>query len=51
MTDFSPLREPLQWLEDVRKKLPKDIPLMQVNGSVVYRFRLLDVSVSPSPQG
>nr|XP_046263365.1 CPD photolyase isoform X1 [Scatophagus argus] len=31
VTDFSPLREPLQWLEDVKKKLPKDIPLMQVD--------------------
>lgn len=30
VTDFSPLREPLQWLEDVQKKLPKDIPLIQV---------------------
>lgn len=31
VTDFSPLREPLQWLEDVKKKLPKDIPLIQVD--------------------
>ncbi|XP_037537541.1 CPD photolyase [Nematolebias whitei] len=31
VTDFSPLREPLQWLEDVQKKLPKDIPLIQVD--------------------
>lgn len=30
VTDFSPLREPLQWLEDLKKKLPKDIPLIQV---------------------
>lgn len=30
VTDFSPLREPLQWLEDIKKKLPKDIPLIQV---------------------
>lgn len=30
VTDFSPLREPLQWLEDVKKKLPKDIPFIQV---------------------
>ncbi|XP_029309247.1 deoxyribodipyrimidine photo-lyase-like [Cottoperca gobio] len=31
LTDFSPLREPLQWLEDVKKALPKDIPLIQVD--------------------
>ncbi|XP_041659813.1 CPD photolyase [Cheilinus undulatus] len=31
VTDFSPLREQLQWLEDVKKKLPKDIPLIQVD--------------------
>ncbi|XP_070775215.1 CPD photolyase [Enoplosus armatus] len=29
--DFSPLREPLQWLEDVKKRLPKAIPLIQVD--------------------
>ncbi|KAG7227261.1 hypothetical protein INR49_013921, partial [Caranx melampygus] len=31
VTDFYPLREPLQQLEDVKKKLPKDIPLIQVD--------------------
>ncbi|XP_031710774.1 CPD photolyase [Anarrhichthys ocellatus] len=31
VTDFSPLRDPLQWLEDVKKTLPKDIPLIQVD--------------------
>ncbi|XP_061588872.1 CPD photolyase isoform X3 [Cololabis saira] len=31
VTDFSPLREPLQWLEDVKKKLPEDVPLLQVD--------------------
>lgn len=31
VTDFSPIREPLQWLEDVKKKLPKDIPFIQVD--------------------
>lgn len=31
VTDFSPLREPQQWLKDVRKKLSKDIPLIQVD--------------------
>ncbi|XP_028986920.1 CPD photolyase isoform X2 [Betta splendens] len=31
VTDFSPLREPLQWLEDVKKKLPKDVPFIQVD--------------------
>ncbi|CAL1579928.1 unnamed protein product [Knipowitschia caucasica] len=31
VTDFSPLRESLQSLEDVKKKIPKDIPLIQVD--------------------
>ncbi|XP_072297307.1 CPD photolyase isoform X2 [Eucyclogobius newberryi] len=31
VTDFSPLREPLQWLEDIKKKLSKDIPFIQVD--------------------
>lgn len=32
VTDFSPLREPLKWLDDVKKALPDDVPLIQVNG-------------------
>lgn len=31
VTDFSPLREPLKWLDDVKKKLPNDIPFIQVD--------------------
>ncbi|RVE61458.1 hypothetical protein OJAV_G00170880 [Oryzias javanicus] len=31
VTDFSPLREPLQWLEAVKKGLPEDIPIIQVD--------------------
>ncbi|XP_056149481.1 CPD photolyase [Lampris incognitus] len=31
VTDFSPLREPLQSLEDVKKKLAADIPFIQVD--------------------
>ncbi|XP_015226847.1 PREDICTED: deoxyribodipyrimidine photo-lyase-like isoform X2 [Cyprinodon variegatus] len=31
VTDFSPLREPQQWLNAVKKKLSKDIPLIQVD--------------------
>uniref|UniRef100_A0A3P9J2S1 Deoxyribodipyrimidine photo-lyase n=1 Tax=Oryzias latipes TaxID=8090 RepID=A0A3P9J2S1_ORYLA len=31
VTDFSPLREPLQWLEAVKKGLPEDIPFIQVD--------------------
>lgn len=31
VTDFSPLREPLQWLEDAKKNLPEDIPFIQVD--------------------
>lgn len=37
VTDFTPMRKPLKWLEDVAKKLPKDVPVCQVciviNGS------------------
>lgn len=29
--DFSPLREPLSWLENVKNKLPKNVPLIQVD--------------------
>lgn len=29
--DFSPLRVPLKWLDDVRQKLPKSVPLVQVD--------------------
>lgn len=31
VTDFSPLREPLQNLEDVKKQLSTDVPLVQVD--------------------
>jgi len=31
VTDFCPLRERLQWLQEVKKALPKDIPLIQVD--------------------
>ncbi|KAL7640172.1 UNVERIFIED_CONTAM: hypothetical protein RMT77_009586 [Armadillidium vulgare] len=32
VTDFSPLRLPLQWVEDVEKSLPEDVPFGQVDG-------------------
>lgn len=41
VTDFSPLREQLQWLEDVEKKLPEDIPLIQVKQKL-KRFHIFD---------
>ncbi|KAM8953084.1 deoxyribodipyrimidine photo-lyase-like [Pelodytes ibericus] len=31
VTDFSPLRVPMQWVEDVSEKLPSDVPLVQVD--------------------
>lgn len=37
VTDFSPLREPLKWLDDVKKKFPEDIPLIQVNTFVAQK--------------
>ena len=30
ITDFTPLRKPLKWLEDVTMKLPKSVPVCQV---------------------
>ncbi|XP_068137359.1 deoxyribodipyrimidine photo-lyase-like isoform X2 [Hyperolius riggenbachi] len=31
VTDFAPLRVPLQWVDDVCGRLPKDVPLVQVD--------------------
>ncbi|XP_069829490.1 deoxyribodipyrimidine photo-lyase-like [Dendropsophus ebraccatus] len=31
VTDFAPLRVPLQWVSDVCERLPKDVPLVQVD--------------------
>ena len=30
VTDFCPLRLPRQWVEDVRERLPEDVPFAQV---------------------
>lgn len=46
VTDFSPLREPLKWLDDLKKKFPKDIPLMQVNSLLNCTLVLTDFCVS-----
>ncbi|KAJ1087364.1 hypothetical protein NDU88_000540 [Pleurodeles waltl] len=31
VTDFAPLRVPMQWVEDVKKCLPEDVPFVQVD--------------------
>lgn len=31
VTDFSPLRVPLKWVEDVKNNLPSDVPFVQVH--------------------
>lgn len=31
VTDFCPLRLPRQWVEDVRDRLPEDVPFAQVS--------------------
>uniref|UniRef100_A0A8C6X9W6 Deoxyribodipyrimidine photo-lyase n=1 Tax=Naja naja TaxID=35670 RepID=A0A8C6X9W6_NAJNA len=31
VTDFSPLRVPMQWVQDVQERLPSDVPLAQVD--------------------
>lgn len=46
VTDFSPLREPLKWLDGLKKKFPKDVPLIQVNGFLNCTFILADFFVS-----
>ena len=30
VTDFTPLRKPMKWLDDVSIKLPKNVPVCQV---------------------
>ena len=30
ITDFTPLRKPMKWLDDVTRKLPKSVPVCQV---------------------
>lgn len=35
VTDFSPLRLPRQWIEDVRERLPEDVPFAQVGASTL----------------
>ncbi len=30
VTDFNPLRIPLQWIETVKKHVPSDVPFIQV---------------------
>lgn len=32
ITDFTPLRKPMKWLDDVTTKLPKNVPVCQVDG-------------------
>uniref|UniRef100_A0ACB8FBH4 Uncharacterized protein n=1 Tax=Sphaerodactylus townsendi TaxID=933632 RepID=A0ACB8FBH4_9SAUR len=31
VTDFAPLRVPMQWVQDVRERLPPDVPFVQVD--------------------
>uniref|UniRef100_A0A8C5F150 Photolyase/cryptochrome alpha/beta domain-containing protein n=1 Tax=Gopherus evgoodei TaxID=1825980 RepID=A0A8C5F150_9SAUR len=31
VTDFSPLRVPMQWVEDVKERLPGDVPFVQID--------------------
>ena len=44
VADFTPLRKPLKWLEDIAKKLPKNVPLCQVSlcssGACFLRVRV-----------
>lgn len=46
VTDFSPLREPLKWLDDLKKQLPEDIPLIQVTAFVNCSLVRTDSCVS-----
>jgi deoxyribodipyrimidine photo-lyase len=38
ITDFSPLRVPMDWVNEVKNKLPKDIPFCQV-GMICYSMQ------------
>ena len=38
VADFLPLRKPIQWLNDVAEKLPKDVALCQVNCGLIWNF-------------
>ena len=35
VTDFTPMRTPLKWLENVAKKLPKGVPVCQVCNVII----------------
>ena len=48
VTDFNPLRLPLQWTEKVKKELPDDIPFMQVCPSVSLSLSL-SLSLTEQP--
>ena len=41
VTDFSPLRVPRQWLEDVIKAVPKDVSVCQVGVRQHHRKKLI----------
>ncbi|KAG8136346.1 putative Deoxyribodipyrimidine photo-lyase-like protein [Naja naja] len=47
VTDFSPLRVPMQWVQDVQERLPSDVPLAQVLespwGQVAVQRAILEV--------
>lgn len=49
VTDFSPLREPLQWLEEVKATLPSEIPLIQVQPLTFNTARVLNLLLFTSP--
>lgn len=38
VADFLPLRKPIQWLNDVAEKLPKDVAFCQVNFGFISKF-------------
>lgn len=35
VADFSPLRVPLSWIDDVKESIPEDVPLCQVDFCVI----------------
>lgn len=45
VTDFWPLRDPTQWVDDVKKAISPDIPLIQVRYWHVYHIILYALHV------
>lgn len=39
VTDFWPLKDPVRWVDDVKKAINPDIPIIQVNRGLFTAFK------------